>query len=160
MVGLFLEGVRRPAAFEEALRMLAEAGKVAIVLKVGTSELGAQAALAHTGALVGSDRTFSAMLRYYNAIRVDDFSEWIEQLEVFSRVKPPRGRRIGAVTNSGGEGEYFADKAEQAGVPLSLFSDDLTARIKSRVPQLLPRRQPGGLLGDRRRPGGVRGCSS
>ena len=40
VVGLFLEGVRRPAAFEEALRMLAEAGKVAIVLKVGTSELG------------------------------------------------------------------------------------------------------------------------
>ena len=134
VVGLFLEGVRRPAAFEEALRMLAEAGKVAIVLKVGTSELGAQAALAHTGALVGSDRTFSAMLRYYNAIRVDDFSEWIEQLEVFSRVKPPRGRRIGAVTNSGGEGEYFADKAEQAGVPLSLFSDDLTARIKAEFP--------------------------
>ena len=134
VVGLFLEGIRRPAAFEESLRMLAEAGKVAIVLKVGTSELGAQAALAHTGALVGSDRTFSAMLRYYNAIRVDDFSEWVEHLEVFSRVSPPRGRRIGAVTNSGGEGEYFADKAEQAGVPLSLFSDDLTARIKAEFP--------------------------
>ncbi len=134
VVGLFLEGIRRPEAFEESLRMLAEAGKVAVVLKVGTSELGAQAALAHTGALVGSDRTFSAMLRYYNAIRVDDFSEWVEHLEVFSRANPPRGRRIGAVTNSGGEGEYFADKAEQAGVPLSLFSDDLTARIKAEFP--------------------------
>ena len=134
VVGLFIEGVRRPAAFEESLRLLAEAGKTAIVLKVGTSDLGAQAALAHTGALVGSDRSFSAMLRYYNAIRVDDFSEWIEHLEVFSRVKPPRGRRIGAVTNSGGEGEYFADKAEQAGIPLELFSDDLTARIKAEFP--------------------------
>ena len=92
MVGLFLETVRRPAAFEEALRRLAEAGKVAVVLKVGTSEMGAQAALAHTGALVGSDRTFSAMLRYYNAIRCDDFGDWLEHLEVFSRVKPPRGR--------------------------------------------------------------------
>ena len=58
VVGLFLEAVRRPEAFEAALRRLAEAGKVAIVLKVGTSELGAEAALAHTGALVGSDRSF------------------------------------------------------------------------------------------------------
>ena len=89
VIGLFLETVRRPAAFEEALRRVSEAGKVAIVMKVGTSEMGAEAALAHTGALVGSDRSFSAMLRHYNAIRVDDFGDWVEHLEVFGREKPP-----------------------------------------------------------------------
>ena len=52
VVGLFAEGIRRPEAFEEALRRIAEAGKVAVVLKVGTSEMGANAALAHTGAMV------------------------------------------------------------------------------------------------------------
>ena len=134
VVGLFLETVRRPAAFEAALRLLAEADKVAVVLKVGTSELGAQAALAHTGALVGSDRSFEAMLRYYNAVRVDDFGDWLEHLAVFSRATPPRGRRIGAVTNSGGEGEYFADKAEQAGIPLELFSDGLRERFAREFP--------------------------
>ena len=122
VVGLFLETVRRPAAFEEALRLLAEAGKVAVVLKVGTSEMGRQAARAHTGAMVGDDRAFSGMLRYYNAIRVDEFGDWLEHLAVFSRVVGPRGRRIGAVTNSGGEGEYFADKAEQAGIPFQPFA--------------------------------------
>lgn len=134
VVGLFLEAVRRPAAFEAALRELAEAGKVAVVLKVGTSEMGARAALAHTGALVGSDRAFEAMLRHYGAIRVDDFGTWLEHLEVFSRARPPRGVRIGAVTNSGGEGEYFADKAEQAGIPLQLFSEQLRGRITAEFP--------------------------
>src|SRR5947208_10161 len=134
VVGLFLAAVRRPAAFEAALRRLAEAGKVAIVLKVGTSTMGAAAALAHAGALVGSDRGLSAMLRHYNAIRVDDFGDLLEHLEVFSRERPPRGRRIGAVTNSGGEGEYFADKAEQAGIPLQLFSDGLRSRIAAEFP--------------------------
>ncbi len=137
VVGLFLETVRRPAAFEAALRRLAEANKVAVVLKVGTSELGAQAALAHTGAMVGSDRAFSAMLRYYNALRVDDFGDWLEHLEVFARRRAPRGKRIGAVTNSGGEGEYFADKAEQAGIPLHLFSEDLRARIMAEFPNFV-----------------------
>jgi acetate---CoA ligase (ADP-forming) len=137
VIGLFLETVRRPAAFEEALRRVSEAGKVAIVMKVGTSEMGAEAALAHTGALVGSDRSFSAMLRHYNAIRVDDFGDWVEHLEVFGREKPPRGRRIGVVTNSGGEGEYFADKAEQAGIPLSLFSDGLRAAIMDEFPNFV-----------------------
>jgi acetate---CoA ligase (ADP-forming) len=134
VVGLFMEAVRRPAAFEAALRRLSEAGKVAIVLKVGTSEMAAKAAYAHTGALVGSDRGLTAMLRHYNAIRVDDFGDWLEHLEVFGRERPPRGRRIGAVTNSGGEGEYFADKAEQAGIPLQLFSDALRARIQAEFP--------------------------
>jgi acetate---CoA ligase (ADP-forming) len=134
VIGLFLEAVRRPAAFEQALQRVAEAGKVAIVLKVGTSEMGARAALTHTGAMVGSDEVFSGMLRYYNAIRVDDFGDWLEHLEVFSRATPPRGRRIGAVTNSGGEGEYFADKAEQAGIPLDEFSPELKARIVAEFP--------------------------
>ena len=134
VVGMFLEGVRRPDAFEAALRKLAEADKVAVVLKVGTSEMGAAAALAHTGALVGSDRSFSAMLRYYNAIRCDDFGTWLEHLEVFSRRTPPRGKRIGIVTNSGGEGEYVADKAEQAGIPLKMFPEPLRDRIKAEFP--------------------------
>jgi acetate---CoA ligase (ADP-forming) len=134
VVGLFLETVRRPDAFQAALAMLADAGKVAIVLKVGTSVMGKQAALTHTGALVGDDRSFSAMLRYHNAIRADDFGEWLEHLEVFSRATPPRGARIGAVTNSGGEGEYFADKAEQAGIPLQPFSEELRRRILAEFP--------------------------
>jgi acetyltransferase len=96
--------------------------------------MGREAALTHTGALVGDDRSFSAMLRYHNAIRVEDFGEWLEHLEVFSRATPPRGRRIGAVTNSGGEGEYFADKAEQAGIPLQRFSETLRQRILEEFP--------------------------
>ena len=90
--------MRRPLAFEQALKRVAEAGKVAIVLKVGTSEMGARAALTHTGAMVGSDEVFSGMLRYYNAIRVDDFGNWLEHLEVFSRATPPRGRRTRAAS--------------------------------------------------------------
>ena len=59
-VGLFLETVRRPGAFAAALARCAAAGKPVVCLKVGRSQAAARAALAHTGALVGSDRAFSA----------------------------------------------------------------------------------------------------
>ena len=68
-VGLFLETVRRPDAFVDALRRCAEAGKPVVCLKVGRSEAAARAALSHTGALVGSDRAFSAVLRRYSRDR-------------------------------------------------------------------------------------------
>ena len=60
-IGLFLETVRRPAAFEAALERAAGAGKPVVCLKVGRSEAAARATLAHTGALVGSARAFSAL---------------------------------------------------------------------------------------------------
>jgi acyl-CoA synthetase (NDP forming) len=134
VAGLFIEGVRRPAEFEEGLRRMAEAGKPVVVLKVGTSAVAARAALAHTGALVGSDRAFSAVLRHYGAIRVDDSSSWVEHLVAFGANRTPRGTRIGAITASGGEGEHIADTAERIGHPLSDPSPALAARLRERFP--------------------------
>ena len=117
-------------------------------------ELGAQAALAHTGALVGSDRSFSAMLRHYDAIRVRRLRRLARAHGgLLARAARRAARRIGAITNSGGEGEYFADKAEQAGIPLAALLRRAARADHGRVPELRPRRQPGRLLGDRRRPG-------
>ncbi len=134
VVGLFIEGIRRPAAFEAGLRLMAEAGKPVVVLKVGTSAVAARAALAHTGALVGSDRSFSAVLRHYGAIRVADASSWVEHLVAFGANRTPRGTRIGAITASGGEGEHVADLAERVGAPMSDPSPALAGRLRERFP--------------------------
>ncbi|MEX1264919.1 MAG: acetate--CoA ligase family protein [Actinomycetota bacterium] len=134
VVGLFLETVRRPNAFEAGLRRLAETGKPVIALKSGRSEAATRLALAHSGALVGSDRTLSAVLRHYGAIRVEDFADWIEHLVAFSSVRPVRGGRIGVVTASGGEAEHFADACEAIDLRLEPFSEGLQSRISSEFP--------------------------
>ena len=152
VIGLFLEAVRRPAAFEQALQRVAEAGKVAIVLKVGTSEMGARAALTHTGAMVGSDEVFSGMLRYYNAIRVDDFGDWLEHLEVFSRATPPRGRQDRRGHELGRRGRVLRRQGRAGRHPAAGVLARAEGADRGRVPELQRRRQPGRLLGDRRRP--------
>lgn len=133
-VGLFLESVRRPAAFARALELLARAGKPVACLKVGRTPGGARAVLTHSGAVVGSDVAFSAMLRGYGVIEVDDFPDLVEVLEVLGRKRRPRGTRLGGVTNSGGEGALLADHAESAGIPFRPLSEGLAQALSKAFP--------------------------
>ena len=136
-VGLFLETVRRPDAFVEALRRCAEAGKPVVCLKVGRSEAAARAALTHTGALVGSGRALSAVLRRYSAIEVGDFHELLETLEILGRNRWPGGSRIAGISESGGECALLADHAEAAGIPFEPLSPELGAALTDAFPNYL-----------------------
>jgi acetyltransferase len=133
-VGLFLETVRRPAAFARALELLAEADKRVVCLKVGRSQAGARATLAHTGAIAGSGRAFSALLRRHSVIEVDDFPELVETLEVLGRRRRPRGTRIAGVSESGGEGALLADAGEAAGMPFAPLPADLARQLTHEFP--------------------------
>jgi acetyltransferase len=142
-VALFLETVRRPEAFVAALDSCAAAGKPVVCLKVGHSEAAARAALSHTGALVGSGRIFSAVLRRHGAIQVGDFHELLETLEVFGRRRWPRGTRIGAISESGGECGLLADQAEAAGIPFEPLPATLAHALSERFPNYV---EPGNPL--------------
>jgi acetyltransferase len=141
-IGVFLETVRRPAAFAEALSRSAEAGKPVVCLKVGRSVAAARAALAHTGALVGSDRAFSALLRRHGAIEVDDFHDFLETLEVLGRGRRPGGLRVAAVSESGGECALLADHGEAAGMPFEPLSADLAAALSAEFPNFVAPENP------------------
>jgi len=136
-VGLFLETVREPERFVSGLAACAAAGKPVVCLKVGRSEAAARAALSHTGALVGSGRVFSAVLRRHGAIEVDDFHELVETLEVLGRRRWPRGPRLAGVSESGGECGLLADQAESAGIPFVPLSQTLCERLVERFPNYL-----------------------
>jgi acetyltransferase len=136
-IGLFLETVRRPDAFVDALERCGLARKPVVCLKVGRSEAAAHAALTHTGALVGSSRAFGAVLRRYGAIEVEDFHELVETLELLGRGGLPGGTRIGAISESGGECALLADHADEAGVPFEPLPANLAARLREEFPNFL-----------------------
>ena len=142
-IGLFLETVRRPAEFAAALARCAEAEKPVVCLKVGRSQAAARAALAHTGAVVGSDRAFSALLRRHGAVEVDDFTALVETLELLGRRRRPRGLRVAAISESGGEGALLADQGDAAGVPFEPLPDEIASELTARFPNY---RAPGNPL--------------
>jgi acetate---CoA ligase (ADP-forming) len=138
VIGLALETVRRPAAFAEGLALAARAEKPVIVLSSGRSPAASRAALAHSGAVVGSARALAALCAAHGAITVEDVPDWLEHLEAFGAGRRPRGTRLVALTNSGGEGGLVADAAEAAGVELAPLPADLADALARDHPGLPP----------------------
>ncbi|MGH9303092.1 MAG: acetate--CoA ligase family protein [Acidimicrobiales bacterium] len=141
-LGLFLETIRRPAALSEALVACAEAGKPVACLKVGRSRMAARVALAHTGALVGSAEACSAFLSAHGVIEVEDLPELVEVLEVLGRRRRPKGRRMAAVSESGGEAGLLADQAESSGLVVEELPAGIAASLESEFPNFAPAQNP------------------
>ena len=140
-IGLFLETVRRPTEFA-ALERCAEAGKPIVCLKVGRSRAAARAALAHTGAVVGSDRAFSALLRRHGAVEVDDFHDLVETLEVLGR-RRVRAERASRRSRSPAARRALADQGEATGIPFEPLPGKLAAELTAGFPNY---RSPGNPL--------------
>jgi acyl-CoA synthetase (NDP forming) len=141
-VGLFLETVRRPEAFDDALALLGRSGKPVVCLKVGRSPAGAAAVLAHNGARPGSQAALDRQLHDHHVIVVDDYPAFLEVLEVLGRQRRPLGARLGGVSNSGGEAALLADHADDAGMPFRPLSGGLIGRLKQAFPNYAAPQNP------------------
>ena len=122
VIVVYLEGVRNTKAFRDACKAARAASKPVIALKLGASEGGRAAAMAHTGALAGSIETFDAIATREGVIRVRGLDELIETTECFVHAASPRGNRLAAVTLSGGKRGLLIDAFHSADlnfVPLS-----------------------------------------
>ncbi|MGY4424614.1 acyl-CoA synthetase (NDP forming) [Bradyrhizobium sp. JR6.1] len=116
VIVVYLEGVRNTKVFREACKAARAAGKPVIALKLGASEGGRAAAMAHTGALAGSIETFDAISTREGVIRVRGLDELIETTECFVHADPPKGNRLAAVSLSGGKRGLLIDAFHSAGL--------------------------------------------
>jgi len=112
----YLESVRDPGKFLAACGAAKAAGKPVIVVKLGTSESGRAAAMAHTGALAGSIVAFDAIAGGAGAIRVETLDDVVEAAECFLHTPLPGGERLGAITFSGGLRGLLLDRAAANGL--------------------------------------------
>jgi len=122
VIATFTEWIADPERYVAALDRAADAGKPVVVLKVGREERTRRAIGTHTGGLAGEAAVFSAMLRAHRAIEVSDLDELTEVLAVCQGRRWPTGRRLAAVTASGGQAELILDVASAAGLELPPLS--------------------------------------
>src|SRR6202158_5709432 len=129
VIVVYLEGVRNTKVFREACKAARAAGKPVIALKLGASEGGRAAAMAHTGALAGSIETFDAISTREGVIRVRGLDELIETTECFVHADPPKGARIAAVSLSGGKRGLLIDAFSAAGLNFDALSQDASDKL-------------------------------
>jgi acetate---CoA ligase (ADP-forming) len=136
VIGLFVEGVRRPEEFRRALVRAADEGKPVVALKVGRSDAAREGTVAHTGALAGDAEAFSAVLRDAGSIEAGDLDEMQNTLELLGKgLRRPPGRVLYA-GDSGGQANLFADLAEKHGIDLPPLAPDAAAALRDRFPML------------------------
>lgn len=141
VIVVYLEGVRNTKAFRDACKAARAASKPVIALKLGSSEGGRAAAMAHTGALAGSIETFDAIATREGVIRVGGLDELIETTECFVHAAVPKGDRLAAVTLSGGKRGMLLDAFYAEGLNFA----PLSPHVGSELAKMLG---PGSIVGN------------
>lgn len=139
VIAVYAEGLSDPDAFVEALALARDCGKPVVVMKGGTTSASGRAALAHTGRLAGSDRTFDALCRELAAIRVYSSEELLDvclQLGSMRRGQLPQGPRVLVSTFGGGSGVMCTDQCERAGLSVPALRDATQADLRTLVTPL------------------------
>ena len=132
-IGCLLETVRAPEKFIAAVERADRLGIPIVALKLGRTERGRRFALAHSGALAGSDAAYGAIFERHNVIRVYTPDELTDTLELVKSPRRPGAGAIGIVTDSGGERELIVDLATDLGAPLA----EINAATRERLVGIL-----------------------
>jgi len=129
MIACMVEGIRRPDAFIEAARKALEAKKPIVMIKVGRSDAGKEAAQSHTGALASDDSVLQAVCRKYGVVRCYTLDEMIETCLVLNQRRWPKGPNIGMAGFSGGGKGLFLDYVADEGAEMGRLSDETVGLI-------------------------------
>lgn len=135
VVGVVAESIADPVAFADGAERLHAAGKALVVLKVGSSPMGAAATLAHTGALISRSDAMDCFFRGCDIALARDYDELVAALEC--AVSAPRmhmGGRIAVAGISGGQTALACDVAASAGIALAEFSQATRAAVRAALP--------------------------
>ena len=144
---LYIEGVRSARRFVSALRAAARV-KPVIVMKVGRHPAGSRAAVSHTGAIVGLDDVFDAVVKRAGVVRVHTIGQMVAAAQALAAHVRPQGDRLAVVTNGGGPGVMAADRAADLGIPLAQLSAATIETLKPALPANWSHGNPLDLIGD------------
>lgn len=135
----YMEGCRDGERLRAALALAQAAGKPVVIVKVGSTALGAQAAASHTAALAGDDAVYDAIFRRYGVLRARTLTEFFDLAHSAAVAGRPRDRSIGLFTLSGGVGALMADDASAQGLDVRPLSEGAQNRLRDWVPFAAPR---------------------
>lgn len=133
VIVMYMEGVKDGRKFMKTARQVT-AVKPIVIMKIGRSSRGSQAAKSHTGALTGSNAIYDAAFKQSGVIKANNTTQMFDFAKAFATQPLPKGNRIVVVTNAGGPGVAATDTCEQEGLELAEIGDDIRRSIRALIP--------------------------
>lgn len=144
---LYLESIANGERFLEIARSVS-LKKPIIAIKSGTSEAGTKAISSHTGSLAGSDIAVSTAFSQAGIIRANTVEELFDYAKIFSYQHPPKGNRVGIITNAGGPGIMATDAVSKTGLELVPLSEETKKKLVEGLPETAALGNPVDVIGD------------
>jgi acetyltransferase len=142
----YVEELREGRRFFELARKITQR-KPLVILKVGRTKAGLEAARAHTGASVGSNDVYDGCFKQAGVIRVGEIQDLFDVAVTLVSQPLPRGNRVGIVTGGGGFGVVAADMCEDLGLELSQLTQGTLQKLNQRLPPRWSHSNPVDMVG-------------
>ena len=139
VIAAYAEGIHQSESFLAALAAARAARKPVVMMKVGTSSIGAHAAQSHTASIAGDDAVTDAVLAEFGVVRARTTEEMLDIAHTATRRIYPMPNTLGVITISGGAGVLISDAADALGLPMPEMPADAQARLKAMLPFAAPR---------------------
>lgn len=147
VIALYLEQIANPLKFLNVCQATT-LQKPIIVLKGGTTDLGAKAAFSHTASMVGSAQTTKAIFAQSNLIVAKTIEEMINLIQVLSSEPPVSTPSLAIVTNAGGPAILATDMADRVGIAVPEINQKEQKNLQKILPAAANSKNPIDLLGD------------
>jgi acyl-CoA synthetase (NDP forming) len=138
VIAVYCEGIGDAERFLGLASSARRADKPILLLKAGTSEVGAKAALSHSGRIMGDSILEAAVLRRHGVVLVEDIDDLHVTATVLARCRVNPGTGIAAASLSGGYSVVVGDALARAGLPVAELVEETCARLRNDVAQPRP----------------------
>lgn len=147
VIALYLEQIANPAKFLEVTKKVSSK-KPIVILKGGTTSIGARAAFSHTAALVSPKHINKAIFAQGNLIVAETIEEMLNIVKIVALEPKTKSREIAVITNAGGPGILATDMAVKSGLSISTPNESLKNKLIKKIPQISSSNNPFDLGGE------------
>lgn len=130
VIALLIDSLDDGARFRRLALAAHAAGKHMVALKIGGSEAGAAAAVAHSSRMAGDHASYRALLQSCGVATVYTLEGFMTAAALLDKYGSCPGK-LGALSTSGAGASLIADRCEALGVPLAPLTPDTFAAIDS-----------------------------
>ena len=133
VIAIHMEGLNQGKDFLPlAARVVKE--KPIVVHKSGRSEIGAKAAMSHTGSLAGNYKLLQAALKQTGITFLEEGGQMPYAVKSLQNLPPMKGNRVAVITYSGGAGIMISDGLEKHGLRLASLGSEVIDQVAALSP--------------------------